>query len=73
VNLSCVNFCFADTKYRVARVIGKKTIEVEMDLTKAKSERYLWGNNTAAMNSDKKQQFTLGLAPVSKETSVSVS
>jgi hypothetical protein len=56
VNLSCVNFCFANTKCRVARVIGKKIVEVEMDLTKAKSEGYLWGNRTAAVNSDKKQQ-----------------
>jgi hypothetical protein len=55
VNLSCVNFCFADTKCRVARVIGKKIVEVEMDLTKAKSKGYLWGNSTAAVNTDKKQ------------------
>ncbi|PWZ08898.1 hypothetical protein Zm00014a_014934 [Zea mays] len=37
------------------KVIGKKIVEVEMDLTKAKSKGYLWGNNTAAVNSDKKQ------------------
>jgi hydroxyproline O-galactosyltransferase HPGT len=36
-------------------VIGKKIVEVEMDLTKAKSKGYLWGNSTAAVNTDKKQ------------------
>jgi hypothetical protein len=37
-------------------VIGKKIVEVEMDPTKAKSKGYLLEKNTAAMNSDKKQQ-----------------
>jgi hydroxyproline O-galactosyltransferase HPGT len=28
-----------------------------MDLTKAKSEGYLWGNGSAAMNTDSKKKF----------------
>ncbi|RLM55910.1 putative beta-1,3-galactosyltransferase 10 [Panicum miliaceum] len=37
--------------------IGRKIVEAEMDLTKAKSEGYLWGNRTAAVDSEKKQQL----------------
>ncbi|AQL01650.1 Hydroxyproline O-galactosyltransferase HPGT3 [Zea mays] len=39
------------------KAIGRKIVEAEMDLTKAKSEGYLWGNRTAAVDSDKKQQL----------------
>jgi hydroxyproline O-galactosyltransferase HPGT len=39
------------------REIGRKIVEAEMDLTKAKSEGYLWGNRTAAVDSEKKQQL----------------
>uniref|UniRef100_A0A0E0A5S9 Fe2OG dioxygenase domain-containing protein n=1 Tax=Oryza glumipatula TaxID=40148 RepID=A0A0E0A5S9_9ORYZ len=35
--------------------IGRKIAEAEMDLTKAKSEGYLWGNGTATGSSDKKK------------------
>nr|CAB3467214.1 unnamed protein product [Digitaria exilis] len=37
--------------------IGRKIVEAEMDLTKAKSEGYLWGNRTAAVDPEKKQQL----------------
>ncbi|GJN00779.1 hypothetical protein PR202_ga17986 [Eleusine coracana subsp. coracana] len=37
--------------------IGRKIVEAEMDLTKAKSEGYLWGNGSAAMNTDSKKKF----------------
>ena len=50
-------FCFADSKCRGDRAIGRKIVEAEMDLTKAKSEGYLWGNRTATLDSDKKQQL----------------
>ena len=50
-------FCFADSKCRGDRAIGRKIVEAEMDLTKAKSEGYLWGNRTAAVDSDKKQKL----------------
>ncbi|XP_066371675.1 hydroxyproline O-galactosyltransferase HPGT2-like [Miscanthus floridulus] len=39
------------------KAIGRKIVEAEMDLTKAKSEGYLWGNRTATLDSDKKQQL----------------
>ena len=45
------NECFG------GREIGRKIVEAEMDLTKAKSEGYLWGNRTAAVDSEKKQQL----------------
>ncbi|XP_051230418.1 uncharacterized protein [Lolium perenne] len=35
--------------------IGRKIAEAEMDLTKAKSEGYLWGNGTGTTASDKKK------------------
>ncbi|KAM0899756.1 hypothetical protein ACQ4PT_021103 [Festuca glaucescens] len=35
--------------------IGRKIAEAEMDLTKAKSEGYLWGNGTGTAASDKKK------------------
>jgi hydroxyproline O-galactosyltransferase HPGT len=38
-------------------VIGRKFVEVEMDLTKANSEGYLWGNRIASVDSDKKKQI----------------
>jgi hypothetical protein len=50
-------FFFADSKCRGGRAIGSKIVEAEMDLTKAKSEGYLWGNRTAAVDSDKKKQL----------------
>ena len=50
-------FCSADSKCRGGRAIGSKIVEAEMDLTKAKSEGYLWGNRTATLDSDKKQQL----------------
>lgn len=42
---------------RGGREIGRKIVEAEMDLTKAKSEGYLWGNGSAAMNTDSKKKF----------------
>ncbi|OEL26080.1 Hydroxyproline O-galactosyltransferase HPGT2 [Dichanthelium oligosanthes] len=43
--------------YVAGREIARKIVEAEMDLTKAKSEGYLWGNRTAAVDSDKKRQL----------------
>ncbi|WVZ82289.1 hypothetical protein U9M48_029570 [Paspalum notatum var. saurae] len=37
--------------------IGRKIVEAEMDLTRARSQGYLWGNRTAAVDSEKKQQL----------------
>ncbi|XP_066378148.1 hydroxyproline O-galactosyltransferase HPGT2-like isoform X1 [Miscanthus floridulus] len=39
------------------KAIGRKIVEAEMDVTKAKSEGYLAGNRTAAVDSDKKQKL----------------
>lgn len=50
-------FCFVGSKCRGGRAIGSKIVEAEMDLTKAKSEGYLWGNRTAAVDSDNKQKL----------------